>query len=339
MKKRFIITVIAIILLTIPQQAKSQETTLLFYDFETWDGTNPEGWAASLNITIPIMGFPIPLDMKFGTKNNVAPHEGNFDLQISPYHLIVPGFDFEFIVPAFVQLGSNKAVTISEEEFMDLMNEDFDISDIESLLEIEALSGLAASGVAISENATHFRAFYRFFPAQEADSAKITVKTTRWDPELNSRETVAKGTLEIGQTISNYKEIITSLVVEEGMEDAIADTVFVRIVVGNMYADEFTKLFIDNFSLLNAPGLSITKNEILQYPAYPNPATETLNIIPANPQLPYSAKLFDISGRLLLENNALIHNSILDIKNIARGIYLLELIQNGEKYTQKIVIQ
>ena len=338
MKRNFIILIIAIILCVIPKPTKSQ--TLLFYDFESWRDatTNPTGWSASfeINIQSELLPIPIPVTMKFGSKNNANPYAGNFDLQISPYYFTMAGFT----MPGIAQLGVNKAVTVSQSIITDLLSGNIDLSDPGALLALSAFEGLIAPGAAISGNPAKFKGFFRFLPAAESnDSARIIVTTTHWNSELGITEMVARGMLEIGNTLPTYKELSAPLAFSENIETGtVADSVRVFIIVGGTNPNVETKLFIDNFSLFSGTE-SITKNEPAQYSIYPNPASETISITSVNPHLPYSAKLFDISGKLVLENMSLIENSILDIKNVAKGVYLLELTQGQEKYTQKIVIQ
>ena len=338
MKKKLIISVVFIALFSIPLQVKSQDV-LKFYDFENWaDGVNPTGWSASFTINVQTGLFPIPIVMNFGSKNSSEPYEGNYALQISPYHfeglslMDVPAFT----IPGVVQLGKNKDVTVPLSSITDLLGGNIDMSDPETLLKLsEIFAGLMSPGIPVPGNVSELKASFRFLPAQ-GDEASIIVMTSRWNSELKEKTMVAMGTYTIDYEIPTYTEISIPLnVLEDGM---IADSISLVITVGGENVSANTKLFVDNLSLLGTP-VHVADYESIQYSVYPNPVSETLHIIPVNPQLPYTAKLFDISGKLVLENSALINHTAFDVKNTAKGAYLLELTQGNEKYTQKIVIQ
>jgi len=344
MKRKTIIisvVIIAIIGFIMPQEAKTQET-LKFYDFENWrDGVNPTDWSASLTINIQAGILPIPLVLNFGNRNSSSPYAGNYDLEISPSLFeglggILPGFT----VPGIVQLGVNQPVSIPITAIIDLISGDFDFSDPDALSTLGSqFAGLMAPGASIQGNISAFKAFIRYLPAQgSTDTARIIITTTRWNSELGRKDIVATGELVIGNAVQSYTEISTPLALSETAEDLVADSVSILIIVGDQNANSNTKLFIDNISLLGNTS-SIAKNESLQYFVYPNPVSETVNITPANLQNPYTVKLFDISGKLVLEKRSLINSSTIDIKGIEKGMYLLELTQDERKQTKKIIIQ
>ena len=338
MKKSFIIVMIAMLLCAIPQKVKSQES-LLFYDFENWtDGINPVNWAASVTLNINMGIVPIPLKMDFGKKNSSSPYAGSFDLQISPYYFagipLLPNIP-TFTVPGIVQLGSVRPVSVPLADIMELLGGGTNF-DLETLA--EAFEGLKSPGVPVRGDVSAVSAFIRYLPAAgSTDTVRIIAMTTHWNSEIQDRETVATGMITIADEASTYREISIPLA-RSGNNNFIADSISIIIMVGSLNANASTKLFIDNVTVIGTPS-SITEKEMLQYSVYPNPTTETLNIIPVNSQLPYSAKLFDISGKLVIEKRTLANHAVLDIKDIAKGVYLLELTQNNEKYTQKIVIQ
>ena len=338
MKKQFMILMLAMIALAMPPQAKSQET-LQFYDFENWiDGVNPVNWSASFTINIQTGLFPIPIKMNFGKKNSSSPYAGSYDLQISPYHFAGMAGLPAFVIPGIAQLGINKEVSISLTDIMELMNNGLDFSDPEALIGLAGqLSGLISPGVPVRGNVSEVKAFIRYLPdAESTDTARIIVATTRRNPERQMSEPVAMGMFVIENPMPTYTEISIPLMISE--DNLTADSISLVIVVGGLNASLNTKLWIDNISLVGQP-LSVAEKEIFPYSVYPNPTTEIISITPGHSQLLYSVKLFDISGKLVIEKESLRNHTTLDVRDIAKGVYLLELTQEQGKYTQKIIIQ
>jgi hypothetical protein len=96
--------------------------------------------------------------------------------------------------------------------------------------------------------------------------------------------------------------------------------------------------FPDNHIILNLIGdtnLSTNDFALSQVSVYPNPASDVLNIsTPASIELD-KAILFDALGRKTVESNT----NVIDVSNIARGIYLLQISTSNGNLTQKVVIK
>ena len=85
-------------------------------------------------------------------------------------------------------------------------------------------------------------------------------------------------------------------------------------------------------SILSTENLALT-NVLL----YPNPASDILNI--KNIDGDYSYKIYSITGKLLQTENNVIRKQI-DLKNLNKGFYLLEITDsNNNKITKKLVKQ
>ncbi|MDO9510523.1 MAG: T9SS type A sorting domain-containing protein [Bacteroidales bacterium] len=73
---------------------------------------------------------------------------------------------------------------------------------------------------------------------------------------------------------------------------------------------------------------------------WPNPAKTHLNIeIPANVQLPVNIQISDVSGRTVLSQQLVNHQSTLDVSNIRRGVYFCILQYPLQNIHGKLVIQ
>jgi len=96
--------------------------------------------------------------------------------------------------------------------------------------------------------------------------------------------------------------------------------------------------FPDNHIILNLIGdtnLSTDDFALSQVSVYPNPASDVLNIsTPASIDF-NKAVLFDALGRKTVESNT----NIINVADIARGIYLLQISTSNGNLTQKVVIK
>jgi ASPIC and UnbV/Secretion system C-terminal sorting domain/FG-GAP-like repeat/Ig-like domain CHU_C associated len=71
---------------------------------------------------------------------------------------------------------------------------------------------------------------------------------------------------------------------------------------------------------------------------YPNPAS-TFITIKNNYGGAFNVSIYDISGRLLMEENSKQANTIIDISKLASGIYSIYMTKEGQKTNTKLVIQ
>ena len=97
--------------------------------------------------------------------------------------------------------------------------------------------------------------------------------------------------------------------------------------------------FLDNDWELSATGdsvLSVGDNIADVVNVFPNPATDVLNVrVPSNVTI-QSASLFDILGK---NTGAVLSNGTIDMSNLARGVYILNVETDRGTLTDKIVKQ
>ena len=76
-----------------------------------------------------------------------------------------------------------------------------------------------------------------------------------------------------------------------------------------------------------------SKEDIL---VFPNPAGEIFNVV--SKSVPYSVKLFDLSGKKVLSVDPATNQFRLEVRNLQPGIYILEVIMNGSLATGKVYV-
>lgn len=92
--------------------------------------------------------------------------------------------------------------------------------------------------------------------------------------------------------------------------------------------------FNGSFSYSNIIFIKGSENSIN---VYPNPTTEKINITTSKANFNY--KLTALQGNNLLEGNSISNTIIIDVSKLPKGLYLLNIIQNGKNVIKKIIIE
>ena len=80
--------------------------------------------------------------------------------------------------------------------------------------------------------------------------------------------------------------------------------------------------------------VSVDESENSSFNLYPNPVEDILTISRENSTAPARVEIFDINGRLII-NQSLLSNQI-DVSQLSSGIYTFKLISNNEVVTKKV---
>ena len=122
----------------------------------------------------------------------------------------------------------------------------------------------------------------------------------------------------------------------ESVENNPNFKVRLRFTGSNMTEDLGNRVTFNNFSATGvAIGLGLADNSKLDFKIFPNPVSNTLNIVHQYDNLSY--KLFTIDGKIIQEGNVV--NSEIYFNQLQSGIYLLQLTTNGNSAITKLVKQ
>ena len=69
---------------------------------------------------------------------------------------------------------------------------------------------------------------------------------------------------------------------------------------------------------------------------YPNPATELLYFINEDTQTPITVSVYDMMGRIIMMNKQ-IQNNQLDIHNLSKGVYIIEVKKEDSVIKRKFI--
>lgn len=297
--------------------------------FEDWtDVNNADGWNSTFNVSIPVsyggMNLDVVLDYKAATRYADG-HSGIYSAKITPQqaHAQLMGMNLYSIdLPGVIQLG-----TFDTEAFS---NMDFDNLDIENLNLTQYIHG----GVAFNQIPSKITAWVAYY--SPSDTMRVGVLCTRWNN--GTREIVAQGDFLSGVNYENFTQIEVPVTVKEGMEGITPDTLnIIFSTASGATCDASTALTIDDVAI------EMGDNAIfdLSFPLFsvsPNPASDFITLTPGV-NAEYAARMFDTNGKLVWEGNNLTNVTKISVNDFTPGVYFLQIKQNGQLKTEKIIVK
>lgn len=91
----------------------------------------------------------------------------------------------------------------------------------------------------------------------------------------------------------------------------------------------FNNISVDGVQL----PLIVDENNTVKFKSYPNPFSDTINIVGINNYSEYT--IYTIDGKLL--KNGVIQNTQIQLSDLSKGMYLLQIASEGKKETHKII--
>jgi hypothetical protein len=88
----------------------------------------------------------------------------------------------------------------------------------------------------------------------------------------------------------------------------------------------------------NVAGLA--KNSLDSFTVYPNPASESVNLILANTDATgFDVAVVDVLGKTILKSNFQSNEAKLDITSLNSGVYFINVVTDGKQSTKKLIIR
>ena len=306
--------------------------------FEEWtDNTHPAGWNGTFSANIPIsymgMSFNVIIDYRAANQSTNA-HSGNAAVELIPQQAsalmgTTPVYTID--LPGVVQLGQFNTAAFQNIDVSNLSSMNFNIADY------------TYGGIACNQLPDSVTAWVQYTTG--TDSLRAAVVATRY--YNGQRQVVAQGEFLHQGAISEYTLITIPVAVKPGMEGIQPDTVNIIFSAGSQSVDPESRLYIDDVELFTSPvepgdttnpGNAIFSIDNLPvFSVQPNPATDVLTVIPlANSE--YSLRLYDMNGKLVRELNGLQDETRLDVSDLTKGVYFLQVKQGANVRTQKVLI-
>jgi uncharacterized repeat protein (TIGR02543 family) len=109
----------------------------------------------------------------------------------------------------------------------------------------------------------------------------------------------------------------------------------IRFAGVNMTADTGARISFNNIAVFGTQlPLAVEENALKLYAIYPNPVSEILNVVGLYDSRAINYKLFSIDGKQIKSGS--IENSQLNLSDLSRGLYLLQLESEGNIEIKKI---
>lgn len=109
-----------------------------------------------------------------------------------------------------------------------------------------------------------------------------------------------------------------------------------RFTGTNMTVDTGARISFNNIAVHGtAIPLAVVENTAVKFSVYPNPFTDNVTVIGINTSEIVSFKLFTIDGKVI--KTGVLENAQIDMSNLTKGMYLLQLASDGKIETKKII--
>ena len=108
-----------------------------------------------------------------------------------------------------------------------------------------------------------------------------------------------------------------------------------RFTGSNMTVDNGNRITFNNIAVHGTQlPLAVEENFSLQYTVYPNPVSDIINVVGINTTSAVTFKLFAIDGKQI--KNGKVENTQINLSDLSKGLYLLQLEADGKVETKKI---
>ena len=108
----------------------------------------------------------------------------------------------------------------------------------------------------------------------------------------------------------------------------------IRFTGSNMTEDLGNRVTFNNMSVHGmALALALPENLALDFKVFPNPTSDVINIAHTYAEVHYT--LYSVEGKVI--QSGLLDSSRINIENLPKGLYLLQLSAEGKTETKKII--
>ncbi len=80
-----------------------------------------------------------------------------------------------------------------------------------------------------------------------------------------------------------------------------------------------------------------SKEDTFEFTLYPNPTIDNVVYIRTSKSGPKQVTVYDVFGKIVLLDK--IRNNVLNIVSLSPGVYLVQVLQNNQKETRKLIVK
>lgn len=263
--------------------------------FETWiNDSSATSWLSEVDTVI----LTIPFKFK-GAVKTTDKHSGSYATKLFPYHLVIPTFVLDTVIPGFSTIGSiNFNVLTQSIEFI--------------------------KGVPYAVRPTNVTGWYKYLPAP-GDTCNVLVYLRRHG------NVIGHGRFQHKDTVSTYTQFNIPITYDSV---GLPDTLDVVLLSSGSNAQMGTQFFVDDIEVVG--GLGVTPiNALLPVNIYPNPTNGNINIeLPYSSDV--KIRIFNILGKEVYSNISNLNLVSIDLSDNPRGLYFVEIDNGFNKQVKKI---
>ncbi len=304
------------------------QNTIPNSDFELWSYGKPVGWTVGLHGTITSF-VNIPVEVNFGTQSSEA-HGGSSAVKLVSSDFTIPYLGYNFNLPGILQAGESEGFSIPLEDILAIIQALQDTTgtsgfDPDNLATMSSLLQLLSKGVPCSAVPASVTAWVKYQP-QDGDYLMMFAVAKKEGMPISYNYGIFQT-----DNPNSYQKIGIDL----DAPNAECDSIMI-IILSSTMMNSSSVLYVDDIAL-ESSSVSIPNVEDFYGKIYPNPAVNQLHIQPDNEKA-YEWTLTDLSGRTLQTGKST-GETILDTKSYATGMYLLQIVAEGNISTHKVLIQ
>lgn len=311
--------------------------------FENWTSGSavtqqPTGWTTGLigNIMVDFFGqqVPIPINTYFGSKSTDA-HTGSTALKLNPDSIGISMLGIGYPFPAIAQLGTASGFNIPLSTIMSVVDligtissgdtSDFNFDDID-FESLASLMQVMAPGDQLTQTPGHLNMYVKFHP--EEGEAMYVIAFSKM------------GGIPVGIAYYTTQETFDEYTLVSVPFDSPlvpCDSINIIIGCGGVASHKTTELLVDDITFDFVPD-GVNSYERSMFSVSPNPAAGQFFINP-DENAPYAYQMFDLQGRVICAENNCEGVSSVNTSNLAKGVYVLKINQNGKSFPQKVVVR
>lgn len=283
------------------------------------------------------IAFGLFANLAFG---QTQPPNGNFETWTNENKAehwtssITFGAEINFMTQSAISHEGTSAGKIETQEFMGM----YVIPGVATYgvinVDVANQSAVVAGGRAFTEKPIKFSGWYQYSP-QGTDSMIVLCLLTKFNSVSGVSDTVAAATFVTTETVSAYTQFNEEF--QYLSTDITPDTMNILVLSSGYSATAGSYVLIDDLKLEYAP-VSVNNSEKIGYYLYPNPSNGVFHIsLARNEQTSFT--VFNHMGQKVLESSTSELHNVLDLSNLSKGLYLLE-INNGEaKQVEKLIVR
>lgn len=276
-------------------------------DFETWTAVDPTGWQSTNSI---LAGFGFAANV---TKETTSPYAGtnSAKLQTNPY---------TFITTTYVVAGVLTNGTIS--------------------VNMAAATAAVNGGKPFTQRPASFTGYYKYTPGT-GDVCMMNAFISKTNGGV--KDTIGYAQFSNTSTVGSWTQFSATFTYNPLYVSETPDTIQISLFSSNpMAAISGSVLLIDNLDLEGGT-LGINKYNLLSsINVFPNPASDFINVyFNQETKNSTSVSVYNLVGKKIKEIvlPAGTETSSINIRDLNKGMYFIQILSGKDKFTKKIFIE